>query len=497
MISEPMTMLTDYALAGISGWLGWRLLHVPEGNISRRFWALAFASLALAAFLGGTYHAFAPRMSDQAATLLWKLTVLAIGAFSFGMMAGSACATTRGALRTALLSAASAQLVVYCAWMLTHDEFRYVVVDTAVAMGALVALHAHAAVSRRDEASFWILGGVAVSALAAAVQFLQVSLHHTFNHNDLYHVVQIAAMTLYYRGGKLLRDAAGADGGMKSDSVSCLSSKGFHRMHYVDWGDADAERVVICVHGLSRNGRDFDTLAQALLPEFRVVCPDVAGRGQSDWLYAKEDYGYPQYCADVAVLIGRITAGGKPRRVSWVGTSMGGIIGMLLASRPKTPITKLVLNDVGTVIPKAALERIAQYVGKDPRFKTLAELEIYVRMVLAPFGPHTDAQWRHLATSGAKQYEDGSWGMRYDPGISIPFQQGPFADVDLWQNWDTIACPTLLLRGAQSDLLLKDTAVAMTRRGPKPKLVEFEGIGHAPTLTADDQIKVVRDFLLE
>lgn len=301
---------------------------------------------------------------------------------------------------------------------------------------------------------------------------------------------------------------------MDSDHVLCLSSKGFHRMHYVAWGNPEAERIVICVHGLSRNGRDFDTLARALLPDFRVVCPDVAGRGKSDWLYAKEDYGYPQYCADMANLIARVTAKpaprgilsrlaravgaeeGKPRRIYWVGTSMGGMIGMMLASRPNTPIEKLVLNDVGTVIPKAALERIAMYVGKDPRFKTLGELEAYVRMASAPFGPHTDEQWRHLTTTGAKQHEDGSWGLCYDPGIGIPFRQGPLADVDLWQYWDTIACPTLLLRGAQSDLLLRDTAVAMTQRGPKPRLVEFEGVGHAPTLMAGDQIRAVREFLL-
>jgi len=283
---------------------------------------------------------------------------------------------------------------------------------------------------------------------------------------------------------------------MNSDYFQGLSSKGFHRIHYTDWGDPGAERIVICVHGLTRNGRDFDFLAQALAPDFRVVCPDIAGRGKSDWLYAKEDYAYPQYCADMAALVARVTSGGKPRRVYWIGTSMGGVIGMLLASRPKSPIEKLVLNDVGTVIPKAALERIGAYVGRDPRFKTLDELEAMLRIVCAPFGPLTGAQWRHLTETGAKQHEDGSWGLCYDPGIAIPFQKGPLADVDLWQFWDTIACPTLLLRGAQSDLLLKETAMAMTQRGPRPKLVEFEGIGHAPMLMADDQIRIVRDFLL-
>ncbi len=220
---------------------------------------------------------------------------------------------------------------------------------------------------------------------------------------------------------------------MKSDYLLCLSSKGFHRMHYVEWGDPGAERLAICVHGLTRTCRDFDFLARALLPEFRVVCPDVAGRGRSDWLPAKEDYAYPQYCADLTALIARVTARGGPRRIHWVGTSMGGIIGMLLASRPNTPIAKLVLNDVGAFIPKAALERIGSYVGKDPRFRTLDEMEVAVRLISAPFGPLTDTQWRHVTVNGATQHEDGSWGFRYDPGIASAFKKQPVADVDLWQ----------------------------------------------------------------
>jgi pimeloyl-ACP methyl ester carboxylesterase len=283
---------------------------------------------------------------------------------------------------------------------------------------------------------------------------------------------------------------------MKSDHLLCLNSRGFHRLHYVEWGPQDAQHLLICVHGLTRVCRDFDSLARALLPEFRVVCPDIAGRGRSDWLPAKEDYANHQYCADLTALIARVTARGASRRIHWVGTSMGGIIGMLLASRPNTPIAKLVLNDVGAFLPRAALERIGSYVGKDPRFRTLDEMEAMVRLISAPFGPLTDAQWRHLTVNGAMQYEDGSWGFRYDPGIAVPFQKKPLADVDLWQYWDAITCPTLLLRGAQSDLLLKETAADMTRRGPRPRLVEFEGVGHAPMLMAEDQIKVVRDFLL-
>jgi pimeloyl-ACP methyl ester carboxylesterase len=282
---------------------------------------------------------------------------------------------------------------------------------------------------------------------------------------------------------------------MKQDFVLGLSGKGFHRMHYTEWGDARNPRVVICVHGLTRNGRDFDDFAQALLPEFRVICPDVVGRGKSDWLRDKEDYGFPQYSADMTTLIARVTDGGG-KTIYWVGTSMGGMLGMVLASRPNSPIKKLILNDVGTLIPKASMERIASYVGKDPRFKTLQEMETYVRTVSAPFGPLTDAQWKHLTEHNSMQHADGTWGMSYDPGIALPFRKGPLADIDLSAYFDAIACPTLLMRGAQSDLLLHQTALAMTRRGPRPRLVEFEGVGHAPMLMAADQIAAAREFLL-
>jgi pimeloyl-ACP methyl ester carboxylesterase len=284
---------------------------------------------------------------------------------------------------------------------------------------------------------------------------------------------------------------------MRSDTVLGVTAGGFHRIHYTDWGNPGAERIVICAHGLTRNCRDFDVLAQALAADFRVVCPDIAGRGQSDWLQNKDDYGYPQYCADMTALIARVTAGGEPRKLYWVGTSMGGIIGMLLASRRGSPIERMIVNDVGALIPKSAVERISAYLGKDPRFKTLAELEALVRLVHAPFGTLTDAQWQHLTVTGARQHADGSWGFAYDPGIAAAFRKVPPAEVDLWAFWNAVTCPTLILRGAQSDLLLKDTALKMTGSGPQARLVEFEGVGHAPPLMSDDQIRAVRDFLLE
>lgn len=282
---------------------------------------------------------------------------------------------------------------------------------------------------------------------------------------------------------------------MQENEVQCLSPGGFHEMHYVEWGARDNPRIVICVHGLSRNCRDFDTLAQALENDFRVVCPDIVGRGKSDWLNNKAGYVNAQYAADINTLMARLTADG-PRDIYWVGTSMGGIIGMMLAALPDTPIKRLILNDVGGVVPKAAIARIVMYLGKDPRFNTFKELEMLVRAISAPFGPLTDAQWEHLTRHNSKQHPDGKWGLNYDPGIAQPFQNVDLTDVPLWQHYDPIACPTLLLRGADSDLLLQDTAQAMTQRGPRARLVEFAGVGHAPMLMSDDQVKVVRDFLL-
>jgi hypothetical protein len=199
-------MITDIALGAVSAVLGWRLYRNAQEERARRCWGLAFGALAVSALLGGLHHGFAAVMTQATLAVSWKVTVFAIGVFSFGMMAGSVLDTTRGAVRAGLLAIAGAQLVAYAAWMLTRDAYGYVVLDTAIAMATLLLLHGWSAVSRRDEASCWALAGIAVSALAAAVQYYHVALHEHFNHNDLYHVIQIAAMALFFRGGKLLRD---------------------------------------------------------------------------------------------------------------------------------------------------------------------------------------------------------------------------------------------------------------------------------------------------
>jgi pimeloyl-ACP methyl ester carboxylesterase len=275
-----------------------------------------------------------------------------------------------------------------------------------------------------------------------------------------------------------------------------LSPSGFHRLSYTQWGEAHAPHVVVCVHGLTRNARDFDFLAQALASHCRVICPDVVGRGQSGWLARKDDYAYPQYLADMTALIARVTEHLQPdARIDWVGTSMGGLIGMLLAAQPGHPICRMVLNDVGPFIPKAALARIALYLGKAPRFASLEEAERYVRIASAPFGPLSDAQWRHLTEHNVRREADGSFVMSYDPGIATAFAAHQ-QDIDLWAQYDRIDCPVLTVRGMDSDVLLHTTAEEMTRRGPRAGLVELAGIGHAPTLMAADQIEAVCDFLL-
>ena len=277
---------------------------------------------------------------------------------------------------------------------------------------------------------------------------------------------------------------------MQEKSFLGLSAVGFHRTVYYEWGSVDAPRTVVCVHGLTRNGRDFDHLAEALSGASRVACPDIVGRGRSDWLPSPELYGYPQYLADMTALLARLDV----ESIDWVGTSMGGLIGMMIAAQPRSPIRRLVLSDVGPFVPKAALERIAGYVGTDPSLPDVAALEALLREVSAPFGL-TDEQWRHLATHSVRHKPDGSVGLAYDPAIAHPLKTQPIEDVALWPIWDAIRCPVLLLHGEESDVLLHETAEEMGQRGPKAKVVHVPGIGHAPMMMDDAQIALVRDWL--
>ena len=276
-------------------------------------------------------------------------------------------------------------------------------------------------------------------------------------------------------------------------SVQCIAPGGLHRMSYVEWGEPGNPRVLVCVHGLTRCARDFDFLARELCTHYRVVCPDVPGRGESDWLKNPMEYAMPTYLGDMVTLIARIGA----ESVHWVGTSMGGLIGMTLASLPDSPITRLVLNDVGPVLSAAALARIADYLGQAPVFPGFEAAEQFVRVVAAPFGPHSDAQWRFLTEHVVRRDPDGTYRFRYDPAIAVPFNaEAPHKDVDLWKVYDAVRCPTFVMHGEHSDLLTRETAARMAERGPRAALAEVRGIGHAPTLMHADQIAMVRAFLL-
>ncbi len=287
----------------------------------------------------------------------------------------------------------------------------------------------------------------------------------------------------------------------RSGRVKCLSPAGVHEMAYVEWGDPRNERVLVCVHGLTRVGRDFDRLAQALSGRYRVVCPDVVGRGASDRLRDPAFYGIPQYVADMVTLVARLDV----PHVHWVGTSMGGLIGIWLGGQPGSPISRMVINDVGPTLDAAALTRIGDYVGKPMRFASVDEATDYVTSISLPFGLRSRDEWRTITESVIRPVHDtqgDGWVLHYDPAIGAPFrnvtpESAAAAERALWALYDRIGCPLLLTRGAESDLLSRATARAMTERGPRARLVEFAGVGHAPMFMHDEQIAVVRDFLLE
>lgn len=279
--------------------------------------------------------------------------------------------------------------------------------------------------------------------------------------------------------------------GMRSDSVRCVSQAGFHRMAYTEWGATSARRTVVCVHGLTRNGRDFDRLAGALEDRCRIVCPDIVGRGASERLRDPKAYELPQYVNDLTVLLARLAVDG----VDWVGTSMGGLIGMLMAAAEGSPVERLVLNDVGPLVSRAGLERIRTYLERDWSFASAAEAEEHIRAVYAPFGDLTEEEWRHIVEHSLTRDGDGVWRMSYDPAIVEPMKQQADEDVDLWPVYDRITCPVLLIRGVHSDIVTPEVAAEMQERGPRAQVIEIQDCGHAPTLMPADQIASVREWL--
>lgn len=270
---------------------------------------------------------------------------------------------------------------------------------------------------------------------------------------------------------------------------------------FTDWGNPDNPQVVICAHGLTRNSRDFDYLAKALQDHFRVICVDIVGRGQSDWLTNAEEYNQPAiYLSDIKILLTHILAQyDQPIHLNWVGISMGGLIGMVLSGRKDLPIPirSIIMSDIGPRIPIDAILRFKRYVGEDPKFTDIDQLENYIRVISAPFGNLTKEQWRHLTLYSACKYSECVYGFRYDPRIAINFHENFEHDIDLWPFWDQLTIPTLVLHGEKSDVLLPQIAEEMKIRGPKARIIKISNIGHAPLLVNEEQISYVKEFLLK
>lgn len=279
-------------------------------------------------------------------------------------------------------------------------------------------------------------------------------------------------------------------------------------MAYWEWnatGDKAHSHVIVCVHGLSRQGRDFDVLARRLSEHARVICPDVVGRGRSDWLADAQGYQIPLYTADMLALLAQVNQDGAIGTLDWVGTSMGGLIGLAVCGQPgvplPVPVRRLVLNDVGPAIEWQALQRIGSYLGRPAHFESQQQAADAMWLISQSFGPHTPEQWLALSQAMVRPAPQGGWYLHYDPAIAAPFRAvnegaARAGEALLWQLYDQIQSEVLLLRGAQSDLLSAATAHAMGQRGPRARLVEFPGVGHAPTLVARDQVAVVEQFLL-
>jgi len=281
---------------------------------------------------------------------------------------------------------------------------------------------------------------------------------------------------------------------MITNTLTCVDPHDTHEMVYHQWGNLENTSTLLCVHGLTRNSRDFDFLATALASHYRIICPDIAGRGESEWLLHPADYTYSVYVSDMLALLAEL----QLKSVDWLGTSMGGLIGMSIAAMSHSPIRRLILNDIGAFIPKMALKRIGSYLTAQlfPRFNNLFEAEQYFRQTYSTFGQLTDTQWQHITKYGVSITDNGTYVLTYDPGISLPFQNIT-ESMDLWAIWKKVTCPVLLLRGEDSDLLNVDTVNKMQAIQPTMHVVTFKQVGHAPALMDDEQIQVVKNWLLK
>ena len=278
----------------------------------------------------------------------------------------------------------------------------------------------------------------------------------------------------------------------RQNSILGLHVGGFHNINYYDWGDEENPNVVICVHGLTRHSRDFDPLAQELAKDFRVICPDIVGRGESDWLDDSKQYNFVQYSADMNALIARL---GKTQ-VHWIGSSMGGFIGMTLASCSGSPLASLIINDAGPKVLHSELSRIGNYIGQKVEFSSFEEASGYFEKVYGEFGPLSTKQWKSLKLNSLRETEHGTFRLHYDPAIGDAFRCSfSFMHFNLWKYWDPIVCPTMVVRGETSKFLTRATAEEMTKRGPKAELIEIAGAGHTPMLSSKPEISAIRSFL--
>jgi len=278
---------------------------------------------------------------------------------------------------------------------------------------------------------------------------------------------------------------------MRTHYYSALSPCGFHRLSYQEWGDPANPRVLFCVHGLTRNSRDFDFLANILSKVYRVICPDVVGRGHSDWLRDPQYYNVPQYVQDLAMLMSHLHVSD----VDLLGSSMGGLIGMVMASMPLTPVRRLILNDVGPFISQSAVSGMIQGIEKQEYFSSLLALKHYFQQIYAAWGPMTDTQWDHLVKYDHRVLPDGRMTRLYDPAIAQPFQQYAIADANLWEFWRHVQCPTLVLHGTSSQLLVADTIIQMQEHGKRVDVHEFPDCGHLPSLMIPSHVDVIEEWL--
>lgn len=296
---------------------------------------------------------------------------------------------------------------------------------------------------------------------------------------------------------------------MKQNFILCASEEGFHRVAYTEWGEENqSSEAVICVHGLTRNSRDFDALASYLsFHQSHVFCPDIVGRGDSDWLKDDQHYNFKRYVEDMNVMIGRTGA----EHINWIGTSMGGLIGIMLAALPNSPIRRLILNDVGPQVPVHALWQMAKYVGRDPEFPDKKAAKTHYKKIYAEFGNLSESQWDYFTSHSIIQLDNGKYMSKFDPGIHdfrftwqsfkevfySPHKafEGVFFDVDLWKLWRNIRCPVYLIRGKRSTVLLPEHIKKMRLTHPGLEVLEIEDAGHAPALLGVPEQERIRTWL--